>query len=343
MKRKTFIKSFLGIISAPFIFPLVENKNENIKLLKPQRLNKGDKAAIIAPGAYIEKKELDLAIENVKSLGLEPIYREDIISQFGYLAGTDKRRADEINEMFSRKDIKAIFCARGGYGSLRLLELIDYDLISANPKVFVGYSDITALQFAILKKSGLVSLHGPVGISSFDEFSSYYLRLFLFENFNSLIYENYLAADRGDPICLYPGEGEGTAIGGNLSLLVSLIGSDFDIDYDDKIIFIEETDEEPYRIDRMLTQLTLANKFKKAKGIIFGIFNNCEKRNVNPAYEKSFELIEVLKYFAEKIKLPCSYGFSFGHAANKFSLPQGLRFYFNSTKSQLVLLENFVK
>jgi len=342
MNRKTFLKSLFAISGLPIAAKSFKRfSGSELEIVKPPKLKKGDKIGIIAPGAYIVREELNKAIENAAALDLEPIYREDILSISGYLAGEDKKRWEEVNEMFERKEIKAIFCSRGGYGSMRILDKIDYNLVRKNPKIFIGYSDITALQFGLLKKSGLVVLHGPVGISSFDEFSISYLKNFLFENFDSFEYENYKSDDRAEPICLLEGEAEGRLIGGNLSILVSLIGTEWDIDYDEKIVFIEETDEEPYRVDRMLTQMRLTKKFEKAKGIIFGVFNNCERKAENPAYENSFSLLEVLKDFTEKVKLPCSYGFSFGHIPNKFSLPIGCRAYFNASRSKLVLLESF--
>ncbi len=345
MNRKRFLKnmtlSSLAISSFSYT-DFLNSYPHTDKIIKPARLKKGDRLGLIAPGRFITEEELKTSVNSLETIGFKVVYTNNILSRNGYLAGTDEQRTSDLNEMFSRDDIDGIVAARGGYGCTRILPLLDYNLIGKNPKVLLGYSDITALHMAIYAKTGLVSFHGPVGISTFNEYS--------ISNFkNVLVYplENltlYNAEDEGNydlkSFTIISGKSSGRLVGGNLSLMVSLIGTPYDFDSSGKLIFIEEIGEQPYRIDRMLTQMIEAGKFENASGIILGEFVDCEpkKDDLN-----SFSLKEVLYKCLYDLNVPVIYGMSFGHIKNKLTLPIGINAELNSVNQTITLLESAVK
>ncbi|HSP87096.1 MAG TPA: LD-carboxypeptidase [Ignavibacteriaceae bacterium] len=341
MKRKNFIKS-LSLASAASFLPsekFLPFSSRQKKIIKPKKLKAGDTIALVTPGSYISEKELNDSIENLNSLGFKVVYNKSILNQNGYFSGNDKERAAELTEMFSRKDVDGIMCARGGYGCSRILPLLDYDIILDNPKVLIGYSDITALLYGIYSQTGLVCFHGPVGISTFNEFSVNYFKNVLVKPQEKLQLDSTPEENNPDPIIISSGKAEGELVGGNLSVAVSLIGTEYDIDTEDKIIFIEETSEEPYRVDRMLTQMIMSGKFEKAAGVALGIFDNCEPKKENPSFDNSFSLKEVLFDRLAGLGIPVVYGLSFGHIKNKFTLPFGIKTELNSDTKTLTLLE----
>ncbi len=348
MKRRNFINtlSTFAVISA--VSPLkVFSRNETRKtiyskeLIKPKRLLPGNTIGLIAPGSFITEDELKESIQNLESLGFKVKYTNRILARYGYLAGSDKQRAADVNEMFSRNDIDAVVAARGGYGCTRILPLLDYKTIKKNPKILLGYSDVTALLYGVFKETGLICFHGPVGISTFNKFSVDHLKYVLEYPQGSYTMYNANEEDNPDnafnPVTIRNGTVRGKLIGGNLSLIVSLIGTPYDIDMKNEIIFIEEIDEEPYRIDRMLTQMIEAGKFEKAAGIALGVFLNCKPKG-NDA-DDSFSLLEVLFDRLFDLNIPVAYGMSFGHINDKFTLPFGINAEFNSLEQTLTLLE----
>jgi len=345
MKRKNFIKS-LSLASAFSFLPsekvLSYSYKKQPEKIKPKRSKKGDTIALVTPGSYISEKELEDCIENLQSLGFKAVYNESILNKTGYFSGNDKQRADELIEMFSRKDVDGVMCARGGYGCSRILPLLDYEIITDNPKVLIGYSDVTALLYGIHSKTGLVCFHGPVGISTFNEFSTNYLKDVLITPPKKLELISKPEENGSEPVTIISGKAEGELIGGNLSVVVSLIGTEYDIDTENKIIFIEETTEEPYRIDRMLTQMLMSGKFEKASGIALGVFDNCEPKKDKPSFESSFSLMEVLFDRLSGLGVPVVYGLSFGHIKNKFTLPFGIKAELNADEKKLTLLESAV-
>jgi len=345
MNRKNFVK-ILGsaaLVPSLGLTGKIRSDDDTVKI-KPKRLKKGDKIGIIAPGGFIKEDELKEAVDNLKILGFNPEPSAAILERFGYLAGKDNQRADDLNEMFRRKDIDGIICARGGYGCSRILPLIDYEAIKNNPKVIVGYSDVTALLYSIYAKTGLVCFHGPVGISTFNEFS--------IRNFEDTLMKSYSELRMSNPapgtetnselITIKSGVCTGELIGGNLSIVVSLIGTSYDMDYEGKIVFLEEINEEPYRIDRMLTQMIQSGKFNKAAGIALGQFRKCEPREKDPEFSHSFSLFEVLEDRLANLGIPVIYGLSFGHITDKLTLPFGIRAGLNTLDKTLTLIESAV-
>jgi len=360
MNRKKFLTSLsvASVGAAVFPFSILAKPSmsqdrdlagllkDESSIIKPPRLKSGDKIAIVAPASYISEEELQDSIKNLNQLGFETSYSEKILLQKGYFAGSDKDRAIDLMEKFSDKSIKGIVCARGGYGGARILPLLNYKIIRANPKVLIGYSDVTALLYGIYKKAGLITFHGPVGTSTFNDYSVGNFKKVLMNPERNMVFTN---SESGDDENIYgvttivKGKGKGRLAGGNLSIMVSLIGTPYDVNYSNKIIFIEEVGEEPYRIDRMLTQMIEAGKFKHAAGIMMGIFSNCEPKEKNPSYNKSFSLMEVLVDRFAKLKIPVVYGMSFGHVKDKFTIPFGARAELDADKQTFTLLEKAVK
>ncbi len=344
MQRRDFIKSISTaalVTAAPKIYSLSEPKNK----IKPSRLKPGDTLGLIAPGSYISEDELKDSIENLEKLGYKVIYDERILSKTGYLAGDDKARAEELNSMFANSKVDGIICARGGYGCARILPMLDYNLIKNNPKILIGYSDITALLNGIYAETGLITFHGPVGISSFNEFSVTYFNEVLVHPEKDLILisaKNEDEKEKTEVQTIVSGKAQGELVGGNLSVLNSLIGTKYDFNGEGKIIFLEEIGEEPYRIDRMLTQLIQSGKFEKASGIAMGVFKNCEPKEKDPSFSTSFSLMEVLFDRLSNLNIPVIYGLSFGHIKNKFTLPVGIKAELDTINQTITLLENSV-
>jgi muramoyltetrapeptide carboxypeptidase len=245
--------------------------------------------------------------------------------------------------MFADPSIKGVVCIRGGYGCMRILPEIDFDLIRRNPKFFMGFSDITVLLQAITKNTGLITFHGSLAASDFNEYSE---KSFLqvaknpienLEIFSSELDKNEKRSEH-QRFVINTGKAVGELWGGNLSLLVSLIGTPYDIDWQGKLIFIEEVGEAPYRADRMLSQLILARKLQNAGGIIFGIFAGCDVDSANILPENSLTLKDVILDRMSGINVPSVYGFSFGHVENRAVFPVGMKAEFSAEEFRIRIL-----
>jgi muramoyltetrapeptide carboxypeptidase len=348
MKRRNFIKTISAASVAATAFPESFSEKHSPgsrSAIKPPRLKDGDTIALVTPGSYITEQEKEESINNIRSLGFNVVYSDRLMQKNGYFSATDEERAADLNEMFERKDVQGIMCARGGYGCARILPHLDYDLIEDNPKALIGFSDVTALQYAIYKNCGLITFHGPVSISTFSSFSIRNFKNVLLNPTFELELENSKTGNNYNPYeitIISEGIAEGELVGGNLSICVSLIGTEYDIDFSDKIIFLEEFLEEPYRVDRMLTQMIQAGKFDDAAGIALGVFKLCEPNKSNPAFSGSFSLMEVLKDRLGNLGIPVVYGLSFGHIADKFTLPFGGKAELNTETKRLKLTESSV-
>ncbi len=346
MKRRDLIKhAFLGfgLSLIPFNINFAQNKKKTITPIKPKRLKQGDLIGLAAPASFIDDKELEEAVKNVEKLGFKAKYNDNILDRSGYLAGSDEHRANEINNLFEDKEVKGIFCIRGGYGTPRIAKMLNYSTIKRNPKVICGYSDITSLLYSIYSQTGLVCFHGPVATSTFNDFSVNYFVKTLMEPQDKL---ELISAENEDfsitdyqRYVINEGIVEGLLVGGNLSLVVNHIGTKYDIDLKGKILFLEEINEEPYRIDRMLTQLINADKFNGIAGIALGVFRKCEVKKVDPSFSISFTLKEVLLDRLKALNVPTVYGLSFGHITNKFTLPFGINAKLNTNNFTLTLTE----
>lgn len=289
------------------------------ELIKPRRLSPGDTVGIMAPACWVDTEQVKAASTILENMGLRVRLGDTLFKKHGYLAGTDEERAGELNAMFADPAIKAIICARGGYGTGRIADLLDYDLIRANPKIFWGYSDITFLHAAISRFAGLVTFHGPMLIDLGKED----LHPLTVQNYETLLRPSVLRyTEEISPLeALVEGEADGPLVGGNLSLIVSSLGTRYELETKGKLLFIEDIDEEPYRVDRMLNQLKHAGKFADAAGILIGDFHNCEpdKRKV------SFTLEEIFDHHIVPAGKPTLSGFRIGHCSPNIAIPIGVR------------------
>ena len=345
MKRKNFLKSAslaaaASVLPLKNIYPILSPPEK----IKPPRLKAGDTIGLVAPGSYIDGRQLNESIKNLNELGFNVVYNNSILSKNGYFSGPDKLRASDVNQMFFRDDVNGIVCARGGYGCTRILPLLNYNVIRTNPKVLIGYSDVTSLLYGIYKETGLICFHGPVGTSTYNDFTIEYFRKTLMDTEANLILKNPAPESPDEefkPYTIVDGIAKGELIGGNLSVVVSLIGTPYDVDSKGKLIFLEETTEDPYRIDRMLTHMRMAGKFEGAAGVALGVFKDC-KPSEKTSFDTTFTLKEVLKNRLGDLSIPVVYGMSFGHVKNKFVIPAGLRAELNSSEQTLTLLEEAV-
>lgn len=311
-------------------------------ILKPQKLNPKDLIGIISPASSPDEfLRVEKGVKYLESLGYRVKVGENVGKNHGYLAGTDKERLDDLHSMFKDKNVKAIFTLRGGYGAFRFLDQIDYRIIKNNPKIFVGYSEITSLQMAFFEKAGLITFAGPmVAVDFHDEISS-----FTNEHFWNLITSNKkigrlkLPEDQKLPP-LQKGIASGRVVGGNLAVFTALLGTPYFPNLTGKILMIEEVGELPYRVDRMLNQLRLAGAFKKIKGIILGRFVDCNE--VNPD-KKTLTLGEVIENYIASVKVPSIYTFPHGHIKDLVTIPFGIKVNLNATKGFVEFDEAAVK
>ncbi len=327
MEKRNFLK-FLALSSSAFLLKSPMEKlfaQNQLNLIKAKALKQGDSVRIISPGTAVnDPDDINKANEIVKSLGLIPIFSNNLLAGSGYKTRTVKERIDDIHEAFSDDNAKAVFCIRGGYGSGQLLDSIDYQLIRNNPKIFCGYSDITALHLAINKYSGLVTFHSPVLLSPFTSFTQ---EIFVKLLFNSEIYGKISnPSNKSGLRTIYPirtivsGKASGQIIGGNLSLISSLVGTKYQIDTKDKILAFEDVGESPYRIDRMLNQLRLSGILENAKGFIIGKCSDCTQDQAT----WDWSLGEVLDYYIKPLNKPAFYGLLFGHTSEQITIPLGI-------------------
>ncbi|MDF0708711.1 S66 peptidase family protein [Flagellimonas okinawensis] len=344
-KRRSFLKSATVLGAATLLHQTSWGNQPLAQLntkIKPKKLNPGDTIGLVAPGFAIAEEKLYLAVDTLEKMGFKTYYTDRIKGNFGYFSNTDEERAKDLNEMFANKKIDAILCARGGYGCTRILDMLDYDTILDNPKALIGFSDITALLNAIYKKTGLVCFHGPVGSTLDDEYSQSYFQKVLMEPEETLPIKNAILRDPKQyrnseyyRYTIHAGTGQGELVGGSLSLVTAMIGTPYEIDFTDKLVFLEDVEEAPYRIDRMLTQLTDVESFTKAKGIIFGVCKGCDRKRTTD----NFTLREVIMDRIGPLGIPAVYGMSFGHIPQNSTLPIGIEASFNAYKKQLKLLE----
>ena len=286
--------------------------------VRPKRLKKGDTIGIIAPASPPNQENLDRSLRFLDDMGLQVKFGKHVRKEYGYLAGTDKERAADLHDMFADPEVKGIICAGGGYGTARIACMIDYSLIRSNPKIFWGYSDITFLHQCFLKEAGLVTFHGPmlasdIGREHIDDRTKQNFRM-LFEPEETVYTEDLspLAAICG-------GKAAGVLAGGNLSLLTSTLGTEFELDTAGKLLLIEDIHEEPRAIDRMLNQLHMSGKLEEAAGFIIGDFADC-----TPSREQSLSLQEVLEHYMSLAKKPALSGFMIGHCMPNIAVPLGV-------------------
>ncbi|WP_208404958.1 S66 peptidase family protein [Sphingobium vermicomposti] len=313
---------------------------------KPHRLRPGDTVGLIEPAGFTDDL-FDLAVvqETIVAMGLKPKLGKHLAERRGYLAGTDADRAADVNAMFADPDVRAVFAVRGGWGCARILPLLDFATIRANPKLLVGFSDITALHLAFAARAGFPTIHGPNAASSWPRFSWDAFRAIAFDGatptlVNPIGHEDRLVQRSGRIRTFRGGKGTGRLLGGNLTVLAALAGTPWLPDFDGAILFLEDVGEAPYRIDRMLTQLSLAGLLGKVAGVVFGQCTNCAASE--PSYG-GFTVSEVLQQHFEPLGVPAFQGASIGHIASQFSLPVGVRAEIDADIGSIRLLEPAVR
>ncbi len=312
-----------------------------MRIIKPKRLSKGDLIGIISPGSSPEDLGLiDKGVSYLESLGYQIEVGKNVGKARGYLAGEDHERLDDLHYMFEKREVKAIFCVRGGYGSGRLLSKINFNLIRKNPKIFVGYSDLNAIQLSFFQKAKLVTFAGPmlaVDLSGemnknaeeqFWRMLTSNKRIGKISNSNN---EKFYVLNKG--------RGEGRIMGGNLSIIASLMGTEYMPSFKDSILILEEINEAPYRIDRMFNQLKLAKVFKQTKGIILGRFVDCYESD---STKKTLTLNEVIADYFSGMKIPIIYNVKHGHVKDMITIPLGVRCKINSSRGFIEFLESAV-
>jgi len=313
-------------------------------MIKPPRLKAGDTVGLINPaGATYSKTDIQILEESLAALGLGVKLGEHILDRYGYLAGKDEDRAQDVNAMFCDSSVNAIVAVRGGWGSNRILSLLDYEMIQKHPKALIGYSDITSLLVAIYARCGLVTFHGPVGISTWNQFSVEYFRRILFDA-EAVTLQN--PTDRGDNLAqttdrvetITAGRTRGKLVGGNLSVLTAMVGSQYLPNWEKVILFLEETDEQIYRVDRMLSQLRLSGVLEKVAGVVFGKCTNCTP---GEGYG-SLTLEEVLRDHLQRLGVPSWYGSMIGHVEKKFTVSLGVEAEIDAEVGTIRMLESAV-
>ncbi len=348
MKRRNFFKNTLAaglVASLPFPKSMAENAaSAKPKLLKVSPLQPGATIGLIAPASPVSEEKYQKAIANLASLGFKIQEGKHLRSRNGHLAGTDAERAEDLLWAFEDPAVDAVWCIRGGYGCTRLLPLLDFERICRHPKLFIGYSDVTALHVAIGQKTGLVTFHGPVGASDFTEFTLDHFRRVLMNptpRFEIRLPgpDDVLAGEEFRPEILTAGRASGPLIGGNLSLLAALTGTEWQPKFRGKIVFIEEVGEQPYRLDRMLTQLLEGTDLALAAGIVLGVFLDCQPKRE----EFSLSLSATLRDRLGALGCPVVYGLPFGHIPNQATLPYGTLGELDTEKRSLALIEYAVE
>lgn len=343
MNRRDLIRtSIAATLAGAVSFAPVSANAAKGKVRKPRRLIAGDTVGLVAPASPSSTDEgIRYSADLLRSLGFKVKEGEHIYDRDQYLAGDDKDRASDVNIMFADDEVDAVFTLRGGYGTQRMLPYLDYELIAKNPKVLIGSSDITGILIAIYEKSGLVGFHGPSAGSNYSDYALDEFRKVLMAPQERTrigqapeIAERPGRIERHNRVTRFAGgSAEGRLIGGNLTLVSTLMGTPYEPDFRDHIVFLEDVSEAPYRIDRMLTQLWLAGKLQHAAGIAFGKFTKTDDDG------NTFSVEEVIERRCSELGIPVVSGLMIGHIADKTTVPIGIRARLDADAGSLELLE----
>jgi muramoyltetrapeptide carboxypeptidase len=308
------------------------------RYVKPAALKPGDTVGMIMPASPLDDRaRITAAQELLASMGLRWKMGAYVEERDGYLAGSVEHRLADLHAMFRDPEVKMVWCIRGGYGTPTLLAGLDLALIRRNPKLFCGYSDITALHLALQQKCGLMTLHGPNAASKFPEYTLDFFRRAIFEAKPLGRLANPTTPSPGSTHSvrvIRPGKARGRITGGNLSLIAATMGTPFEIETAGRILCIEDVGEEPYRIDRMLANLQLAGKLDQAAGVVLGECSDCEPKGPN-----SLSLDEVFNRYFGRLKVPVISGLTFGHTTDQFTLPIGASALLETEQQALVVEE----
>ena len=345
MNKRSFLKS-LGLMAATGpLFSLDFAKENATTTLLPKALLRGQTVGIISPSAAsADRMEYTFAKEAMEAMGLKVKVGTNFKNRYGHLAGTDEERAADFNAMFADPEVKAIICLRGGSGAARILPLIDYEQVKANPKPLLGYSDITALHCALHSQTGLISFHGPNGSGSWNSFHANQFQQLFFDQ-KLLSFKNEVT--KGDDLVakgnriqtLTKGIVEGKILGGNLTVLTALSGTPYYPDFQDAILFIEDVGEDPYRIDRMMSTLKLNGTLGKIKGFVFGQCSDCKPGSGYGA----FTVDQIMDQYIIPLGIPAYFGAMIGHISKQFIIPVGARVRLNANDGSLTIVENIFR
>jgi len=299
--------------------------NMGVKIIKPARLSPGDTIGIVAPAGPFKIELFERGVAAIKEMGFEVMVPENLQNPVRYLAGTDAHRASLFNDLFNSSDINGIICARGGYGSIRILDHIDYGQLRQHPKIFLGFSDISALISAITNRAGLVVFHGPnittLGRATPQTKASFY---------RAVTSDQPLDIRPEKPRVISPGKCTGLVSGGNLATLCHLLGTPYSPTYKGKILVMEDTGEAPYKIDRMLFQMRMAGCFQGVSGVVLGSFQDCGN------YEG---ICEITAKLFEDLQVPILGGFDIGHVDGNVTIPMGIRATLDTDQGALIYQE----
>jgi muramoyltetrapeptide carboxypeptidase len=327
--------------------PLVGTNS--FKVVKPPRLERKQTVGLVAPSGFVSPNSIARYVKNLESLGLTVKLSKNLTARWGGYGGTIQERVEDLHAMFLDKSVSAIWAARGGSGVASLLPSIDFNLIRNNPKILVGYSDISALHLAIYHCAGLVTFHGPVAGSLFSEFTTQYLKSVLMdvqqETVLLLSTEHLAMANEQSHFqrrTLVDGIAQGELWGGNLSIVASLLGSEFLGQNPkqllaNKLLFLEDVGEAPYRLDRLLHQLSQSQAagFKAVAGVMLGVYSRIKPPDDDP----TLTMHEVFDHHFKRINRPAVYGYSFGHVPHQWTLPIGIQARLDTKEQTLTLLE----
>jgi muramoyltetrapeptide carboxypeptidase len=295
------------------------------KSIRPPRLKPGDTIGIVAPAGPFDPEKFMKGKAVLESMGFQTFFDEDIFQKHGFLAGTDSQRLEQVNRLFADPCVQAIICARGGYGSMRILPFLDFEAIQTHPKIFLGFSDVSALLSVLCDQCGLITFHGPLVTT-------------LAKATEKTIVAMKTALTSDAPLVLIPEDGQviksgvcsGLVTGGNLTTLCHLVGTPYAPNFKGKILFFEDVGEMPYRIDRMLTQMKMAGCFKEIAGLILGTFKDCGQLN---------EIVGIFNTIFEDANIPILAGFNMGHGEHNLTIPMGLGATLDTDKKRLLFHE----
>jgi muramoyltetrapeptide carboxypeptidase len=317
----------------------------NMMLQKPKRLKPGDTIGVVSPASPTEKKsDILRATEKLEEFGYRVEVGKNVDKQRGFVSATEEERVEDIHEMFAREDIDAVFVTQGGYGSAQLIDKLDYDLIRRNPKIFIGFSDITSMHLALNKLAGLTTFHGP----SMYRFNDEEMTDYTLEHMMKALCSDKpvgtitLADPKKWLYAITGGTCEGEIIGGNLTLICSSLGTPFEIETAGKILFLEDLDIEPWIFDHMLCHLRNAGKLKDVIGVVVAECVNCIPNDYKPGYYVDIPLEDVLDYYLSPLGVPVLFGLPLGHTKDMATLPLGVRARLDCDNKELTILESGV-
>lgn len=298
-------------------------------IIQPNTLKKGDAIGIVAPASPFDRSRFEKGAQLIAARGFNPVFTDDLFHTNGYFAGSDAERTAVLDTFYRDPAIRAVWCVRGGYGSMRILSMLDYRMIARNPKPLVGCSDITALLNVIHQRCGLVTVHGPMvaSLGSADEATTDAV-------FDCLTTTLPTVISISDGVVIHPGKASGPVIGGNLATLCHLLGTPFAPDFSGRIVFLEDTGEKPYRIDRMLYQMKLAGCFSSVAGICLGSFEDCGDISA---------IHRIAEDIFSDIPVPVLAGLPIGHGMPNLSLPIGVAATLDTEARRLTCLVSAVK